>query len=102
MKKIELNGNKYKLVKSQYANNGRLYLGLMRGTNLYSDITINLSDFDLEDDKHIFISGDLDEELFEGLQELGFLSEIVSIVQHNFGRYKLVMVDLDLVNEYAV
>lgn len=93
-------GYRLYLKKANYTNNGRIYLGLddVDGGS-YCDITINLSDFMIEDDNIVFIDSWVDDDLFEKLEKVGLLTYL-DTMQYNYGRYKKCLVNTDVMNEY--
>ena len=83
------------LTKSEYRNNGRIYLGFecydgdsgYNNYQPYGDLTINLSDFMIEDDNIIFINSYVSDSIIEQLEDIGLLTQL-DVVQYNMGRYR--------------
>ena len=93
------------LFKSSYANNDRIYLGLeyydteAKGYELWGDITVNISDFLIENDNIVFIDHNLFEEVYEQLVKVGLLKEI-EIMKYNLAKFKKCALDMKIVEEY--
>lgn len=94
------NGYRLYLKTANYTNNGRIYLGLddVEGFS-YGDITINLSDFMIENDDIVFIDSMIDDYLFNELEKVGLLTYL-DTMQYNFGRYRKCLLDRKIMNEY--
>ncbi|MBO5096102.1 MAG: DUF4313 domain-containing protein [Bacilli bacterium] len=102
MKKVlyENNDRKYYLCVASYQNNGRLYLGVVNEEDeICGDITINLTDEELDKDE-IFLSDDLVLDDIKELQDKNIIGNVLYTTQYNFGNYKAVSVDFDILREY--
>lgn len=93
------------LFKSEYRNNGRLYLGFecygddYKSYDFYDDLTINLSDMLIENDDIIFINSYVPDSILEQLENRKLI-EYIDIVQYNLGRYKKYKVNRKIMEEY--
>ena len=93
------------LLKSSYANNGRIYLALeyydteAKDYELWGDITVNISDFVIENDNIVFIDHNLFDEVYEQLVKVGLLKEI-EIMKYNLARFKKCQLNMNIVDEY--
>lgn len=91
----------YYLTKSAYYNNNRIYLGLENEQEVFSDITINLPEIMLEE--NCVALNDLvgSSYICEELEELG-LFKVINTVPYNWGNYKIAILNMDIVNKYAI
>lgn len=93
------NQNMY-LTISSYRNNGRLGLLLDTEEENYCDITINLSDYPIQDDNVIFLQSYISDELEKFLVDNNVINEPDLSVPYNMGMYKCSTVDFDKIKEY--
>ena len=93
------------LFKSEYRNNGRLYLGFecygddYKSYDFYDDLTINLSDMQVESDDIIFINSYITDKILQQLENRNII-EYIDIVKYNLGKYMKYKVNRDILNEY--
>ena len=87
------------LFVGNYANNKRLYLGLITDEDEdYADITINLSDIGLAE-SYVYLSGDLSSELKQFLIDNKIISDTIVMMKYNMGEYPMVKWNKEKVKE---
>lgn len=85
---------------NRYENNNRIALDIDDpNEGPYARVTINLTDVDpitylnvdcwLDADKYQFINGDLTEDFKKWLREKNIISDPVTTIPYNYGRYEL-------------
>jgi len=99
-KKIKIGNKNYEIKVAQYADNGRLYLGLYNKYGWYNDITINLSDAPELTNRQIFLSNNLTKEERKALFNDGVITETMAYVPYNMSSYDVAFVDFNKLLEY--
>lgn len=101
---IKINDEDYKLLVTDYANNGRLAIFLYDlNDEPYSDITINLPELPISDNSEGYLNGDINNSHFNiipKLKELGIIKESYGFLPYNMGTYEYVKFDLEKLKEY--
>lgn len=87
------------LTVNRYSKNNRIYLGLVTEEEGYADITINLPEIGVGE-SYTYLSNDIDEELKDFLVDKKVISDTLVIMPYNYGNYKMVRWNKDVVKEY--
>lgn len=93
---------------NNYINNNRLYVGIMyydeeiEDYDLYSDLTINITDYMLEFDDEIIINNDIPTDLVKKLEDLGILIDTYKYAYSGFSQYKVMIFNKDLAKDYVL
>lgn len=96
------------LTLNNYINNGNLYVGIMyydkeiEDYDLFSDLTINITDYMFELDDEIIINNDIPTDLVEKLEELGILIDTYKYAYSGFGAYKVMIFNKELAKDYIL
>lgn len=104
-KTIEFNNGKVLLEVNSYQCNNRLYVGAydIENDEPFGDITVNLTEFDINDKSNGFIDDFINSDLFDLIpimKELGIIKESYGFKKSNFGNYELVDFNLEKLREY--
>ena len=87
------------LTVNRYSKNNRIYLGLVTDEEGYVDITINLPEIGVGE-SYAYLSNDIDEELKDFLVDKKVISDTLVIMPYNYGNYRMVRWNKDVVKEY--
>lgn len=103
MKKyIKFKGDKINLVVLNYSENGRLAILAESQGEPYSDVTINLSDIELENNvvaiNSICKSCGLEQKLIDE----GIIEKIVKPIKYNYGVYDIAIINMEKLKEYDI
>lgn len=105
-KKLNVEGKDYKLEIHNYIDNGRLAILIYDDNDeLFSDLTINLSDMMLPEENCAFINSSItDSEIGSVIYDTLIKEEVIDydygIYQYNLGKYRLVSFDIEKLKEY--
>ena len=89
------------LVLGNYSCNNNLYIGInTKEGEMFSDLTINITDYMFEFDNEIIINGDCPIELVEILEDLGILINTYKVAFSGFGEYKVMIFNEEVAKEY--
>lgn len=87
------------LFVGNYANNKRLYLGLLTDEDEdFADITVNLSDVGIAE-SYVYLSGDLSNELKQFLIDNKVISDTIVMMKYNMGEYPMVKWNKNTIKE---
>lgn len=99
-KTLNFKGTKLFLQVTQYKNNDNLAILAYTEEELYGDITINLSGFSVDEEEGFINSITKDSGLEQKLIKEGIIKEVITTVNHNMGKYDMVVFDLEKLKEY--
>ena len=105
-KKLNAEGKDYKLEIHNYTDNGRLAILIYNDNDeLFSDLTINLSDMMLPEENCAFINSGITDTkigsaIYDALRKEEVIDYDYGMYQYNLGKYKLVSFDIEKLKEY--
>ena len=105
-KTIKIDNEELELKIYNYVNNSRLAILLYSNGELFSDLTINLSEYPICDIDEGFINSNLNCKNINGINYIdefkkeGIIKESYGFIPYNLGTYEYVSFDLDKLKEY--
>ena len=99
-KTLKFKENELFLRVGQYKNTGNIAILAYVKEELYGDITINLSGFSIDKGEGFINAITKDSGLEKKLIKEGIIEEVITTVNHNKGRYDMVVFNIEKLKEY--
>lgn len=97
---LTFKNKKLYLKVEQYGFSGNIALLAYTKNDLYGDITTNLNGYSLDEDEGFINSITKDSGLEKKLMDEGIIKEVITTINHNMGKYDLVVFDFEKLKEY--